>query len=251
MPYESHPIADTPSDEVPIWRYMSFTKLMALVTSRRLHFSRADQLGDPFEGSIPIATSYDTEYFDESGNYTQTIPYEEKDPDDQDLWADVHQQSVREVFINCWYSYPHDSPAMWAIYASPADGVAIGSTVGRLRSSLASASQRIYVGRVEYLDYERDNPGYFRNMLQPFFIKRRGFDHEHEVRALFTKDREADEQPLGISAIVDLVVLIEQIVIAPQAQQWFVDLVQEVTEHYGVSVTPTYSPLNSAPNWRS
>ena len=56
---------------------------------------------------------------------------------------------------------------------------------------------------------------------------------------------------LGINAIVDLAVLIEQIVIAPQAQQWFVDLVQEVTEHYGVSVTPTYSPLNSAPNWRS
>jgi hypothetical protein len=52
--HEAHPIFRQPDDEnTKVWRYMDFTKLVSLVDSRRLFFSRADRLGDPFEGSWP------------------------------------------------------------------------------------------------------------------------------------------------------------------------------------------------------
>ena len=33
---------------------MDFTKFVSLLEKRALFFARADQLGDPFEGAIPI-----------------------------------------------------------------------------------------------------------------------------------------------------------------------------------------------------
>ena len=38
--------------DIPIWRYMDFTKYIALLIEKALFFSRADHLLDPFEGSI-------------------------------------------------------------------------------------------------------------------------------------------------------------------------------------------------------
>ena len=40
-------------EEIKVWRYMDFTKLISLIDSRRLFFARADKLGDSFEGSYP------------------------------------------------------------------------------------------------------------------------------------------------------------------------------------------------------
>ena len=40
-----------------IWRYLDFTKLVSLLETRALHFSRADLLGDPYGGSTAISIS--------------------------------------------------------------------------------------------------------------------------------------------------------------------------------------------------
>src|SRR5260370_23091489 len=45
-----------PSDQaVKIWRYMDLAKFVGLVDRDTLFFSRADLLGDPFEGSVTQA----------------------------------------------------------------------------------------------------------------------------------------------------------------------------------------------------
>ena len=50
--YEEHEVFTTPDDpDVPIWRYIDFTKLVALLERSSLFFARADTLGDTFEGS--------------------------------------------------------------------------------------------------------------------------------------------------------------------------------------------------------
>jgi hypothetical protein len=49
---------------------------------------------------------------------------------------------------------------------------------------------------------------------------------------------------------VNLDELIEAIVIAPQAERWFSELVAAMTGRYGVGVTPSYSPLAEEPFWR-
>jgi hypothetical protein len=49
--YERNPVFEQPKDEaVKVWRYMDFTKLISLVDSRCLFFSRADKLGDLLMG---------------------------------------------------------------------------------------------------------------------------------------------------------------------------------------------------------
>lgn len=55
MSYTPQPSFGTPSRDRRIWRYMSLAKFMSLLDTRALFFARSDRLGDPFEGSYPIA----------------------------------------------------------------------------------------------------------------------------------------------------------------------------------------------------
>ena len=41
-----------PNLDVPIWRYMDFTKFVSLLQNRGLFFPTVTQLNDPFEGSF-------------------------------------------------------------------------------------------------------------------------------------------------------------------------------------------------------
>src|SRR5258706_8693532 len=44
---------ESPIDpKMPVWRYLDLAKLLSLLETRALYFSRGDLLGDPFEGSI-------------------------------------------------------------------------------------------------------------------------------------------------------------------------------------------------------
>ncbi len=37
------------NEEIKVWRYMDFTKLISLIDTSSLFFTRADQFNDPFE----------------------------------------------------------------------------------------------------------------------------------------------------------------------------------------------------------
>ena len=54
--YKEHPVFEKPHDlNIKIWRYLDFTKFASLIDKQALFFSRADCLGDPFEGSYSKA----------------------------------------------------------------------------------------------------------------------------------------------------------------------------------------------------
>ena len=55
------------------------------------------------------------------------------------------------------------------MYASIADGVGIKSTVGRLRKSIEGEVQNIYIGPVNYIDYQIDHISE-NNLLNPFLL---------------------------------------------------------------------------------
>jgi hypothetical protein len=51
--YVEHPAFESLADEnAKIWRYLDFTKFVALLDWRALSFARVDQLTDQFEGSL-------------------------------------------------------------------------------------------------------------------------------------------------------------------------------------------------------
>src|SRR4051812_7320569 len=55
--YEPHESFDFPKNlRSKIWRYIEFSKYIAMLESQSLYFCRADQLGEAFEGSVPGGT---------------------------------------------------------------------------------------------------------------------------------------------------------------------------------------------------
>lgn len=112
----------------------------------------------------------------------------------------------------------------------------------KLREALGSVAR---VGMVRYVDYET---GWIAesNPLAPFLYKRKSFEHEREVRALIPPEdvatilKRQSTQPNepGKWVKIDIGQTIEKVVIAPDAADWFLELVQQVTTRYERCAVP-------------
>src|SRR5207249_4280374 len=149
------------------------------------------------------------------------------------------------AMVNCWHASTHESAAMWRLYAPTTAAVAIRSTVRRLRSAVALApppppgfggSDRVHIGMIDYIDFasQRIPDGSF---AAQFFRKRRSFEHERELRALVLQfplaspdhvDYERRPTDAGLPVKVDLAQLIDKVLVAPQAPNWYANLVARV-----------------------
>lgn len=252
MPAEiNHPVFDAPTDtDVKIWRYLDFTKFVSLLDTNSLYFSRADKLGDPYEGSTPIFNklNWKTVY---KGILSQEVLDASTTEDRKfSLW-------MREwTLINCWHMNEIESAAMWKLYAQTNEAVAIQSTYSLLRASLPENS---YIGIVKYIDYNKEwMPE--NNALYPFIHKRQSFIHERELRAvicdpplkILDDGQSADRKPnpeSGRLVPIDLDTLIQNIYVAPTCSEWFRQLVGNVVDKYGLSVSIAHSAIDQPPTY--
>ncbi len=255
-----------------LWRYISFTKLVSLLDTRSLFFARADTLGDPFEGSITRASR-------EARNEARA----DADPDDE-LYVSMMYRWIRlHTFVNCWNRGDVEGAALWGLYVPPEGGVAIKSSFRRLTRSFGAArgvtrnshedgsflmGDGVYDGQVRYVDYDRDLIP--EHMSLPQFVhKRRSFEFENEVRALFqrfpppksrdehkvsfdiqgtaTTVGEEENLPAGELVRVSLSTLIDAIHVSPVAPPWFADLVRSVCARYRLDKPVVQSSLADEP----
>lgn len=239
--FQEHPFFLRPENpDATIWRYLNFTKFVALLASRALWFSRADLLGDRFEGSLAAANVI------ERGDSSDAAPF---GPD-----------FLRVVYVNCWHLAEHESAAMWSQY-SGSEGVAICSTYRRLTAALnGPLNEIVFVGRVQYLDYAAELvPA--DNAFGPFLTKRQSFEHEQELRAMFMSalpplvinsgsgaTRVMTQEPLeGIEVPVDLNALVAAVRVVPDAPTWFIDLVGDVMRRFDLDLVVQRSSLDGEP----
>jgi len=90
--YKEHEVFTTPDDpDVPIWRYIDFTKLVALLEHSSLFFARADTLGDTFEGS-----------YSQSNVALQVKIYPDIPPENLAQIAQATSLMPRHTYVNCW-----------------------------------------------------------------------------------------------------------------------------------------------------
>lgn len=232
-----HPCFLQPSDaHVLVWRYMDFTKFVSLLESSSLFFCRADLFDDPFEGSIPKGNVIHRQDI-----YGQ-IPENQREKAIAQLVG--YRKRVRSyTYINCWHMNEHESAAMWKLYSSSNEAIAISS---KYSSLIAALDSEVYVGRVHYIDYEtavvpEDNT------YSPFMFKRMSFSHEHEIRAVIQKSDKSSSLPVGITKAVDLDSLIQNVYVAPSAPGWYSQLVQEVISRYGLKLDVIQSSLSTEP----
>lgn len=242
----SHPIYPEPAHDERLWRYMTLPQLLAALDSRSLHFTRLDMFGDPFEGTVP---KLDAEFRVEvarANNYPAGI-------------FGTLRESLKErrsIAANCWHLSPHESEAMWRLYAE--DGVAVQSTFGRLVRSFSQPGEAqegfpISIGKITYLDFSAErmigSPAYY-DRFRAVMHKRRSFEHEKEVRAILHSHeptdhpqevRAADVPDEGIDIAVDLEVLIENIYISEKTPPWYRKLVATAVRNFGWSAAPKVS----------
>ena len=126
-----------------------------------------------------------------------------------------------------------------------------------IRSRIVShCSEDIYIGKVNYVDYNNhfipENNAFF-----PYLHKRKDFEHEREIRAIEMAIPKGN-QPLNISPDicnigkyyeVDLLLLIKGVVVAPFAQDWFLELVRSVTTRYNFNFPVVKSTQADDPTW--
>lgn len=234
--YVQSPYLEIPKNQsATIWRYMDFTKFVSLLDRRELFFARTDKLGDPFEGSCP-----------KKSLATREKIYGSKD-------VGEFFKLVREfTAVNCWHLSKYESAAMWKLHLKSDEGIAIKSSFRRLKGCLEESNLAIYIGKVQYIDYENDEMPI--KSLAPFFHKRKSFRHESELRACtqkFPKKRftERSKRPFdeGVYVPVNLDKLIRDIYLAPQSPEWLLQLVRSVTNTYKLGKEVIPSSLDTSP----
>lgn len=220
------PRIEEPMESAVLWRYMDLPKFIALLQWNALYFSQASQLGDSFEGSYPV------------GNAMEIID----GPNNRYKNARIKRRDF--YYINCWHLNENESAAMWNLYTSQSNGVAIRTTYSQLIDSIdiTTLVDPIYATKVKYIDYQRDSfegPRVDSDGFTAFLYKHISFSHEHEFRLITTNKIYGKDDliyfPPGIQIAVDTPKLIKDIIISPLAPSWFSDIVKAILVRYNYS----------------
>ncbi len=261
MPFVERPdLFHLPPGESTIWRYIDFTKFVSLLEKRALYFASVETLSksDPFEGLYTKANlAADQIPF-------EMIPEEVRKENPAYADKDTYEKSVIQgtkairktaktwravTFVNSWHISTYESAAMWTLYLKSSEGIAIRSTVNRLRDSFSSYTEfAVFIGAVKYIDFDSEAI-LMGNPLLPYMHKRRSFEHEKELRAMIFGPQRGkisltNASP-GLYVQTDLDTLIEAVYVAPGAEDWFLELIRSVCSRYGMKKAICQSDLGS------
>ena len=241
--YEEYLLFEKPKNEnIKIWRYMDFTKFVSLLDKKALFFPTVEKLGDPFEGSI---SKVEMKF--------RMLDYEDDSKKDLGTLSMTYKKARRFVAINSWYMSPYESAGLWKLYLRSNEGIAIQSTFNRLKNSFRLTNYQVYIGKVKYIDYERDlMPD--RSILFRFMCKRNSFKHEKELRALVLNVLEVKNKDYvrtisndGLYIKVDLNELIDKVYLAPTTPKWQNKLVKSIMKKYELRKEILPSNLDAMP----
>jgi len=224
---------------------------------QELYFARLHELGDPWEGARPLRLAKRlVEMVGESGPM-----------------YDYYRIAASQAVVSCWHENEYESVAMWRLYTSGSEGVAVKTTIGRLKRSLAGEPRAITIGRVQYIDHidhgiDDDGLAPEIDTLSPIFCKRRSFEHEREVRVVIAVPDERELRNAvaqippalgqasavssslgdrGLAVPVDMPALVKNIVVSPQFPPWAMEALQRVVDRSGLAVGVEPSDLLKRP----
>jgi hypothetical protein len=236
---------------------MDLAKFLSILQTKNLYFSRADKLGDPFEGSITKGDHALRKYIQDNRNTDPRLSGYKSLTDDQlntmFRQEEFHnREKLSSLFVNCWHMNEHESAAMWRLYGQSTETICLQSTFHRLASALPSY---VNAGTVKYIDYESDYiPA--NNSFNSIMTKRMSYAHEREVRAVAWSGLSGDlggdtvrenMTKDGLPIPVDLQALIERIYVSPTSALWFRQIVERLLEPESLKISIMQSSLASTP----
>jgi hypothetical protein len=144
---------------------MNLIKFLSLL-NKGIWLQRLNLLGDPREGEL-------TE--------SEMRELRERDASRADGIRGFYNSVRWHSFVSCWYAGLPESMAMWDLYGGEG-AVAVRSTIGHLKQALITEFRKVYIGRVQYLDWTKDARSPSSNILSFFVRKAAAYKHESEVR---------------------------------------------------------------------
>lgn len=208
----------TPDDNVKIIRYMNFGKFMNILAFQKLYFTNVNEFEDKYEGRMP-------EGFFKHWNDSSIKIYKE---------IMRAKDNSCNAYASCWNALNDtESYALWRIYTEPDSGVAIKTSVKKLKNALNNDDIKIY--KVKYInsfddrDEDVEIPFYFSDdsfTRVKQVCKMSAYRYENEIRAILFSGKQENGKNINI----DVNELIEEIYVSPYASQWFYDLVKKTVK---------------------
>jgi len=214
-----------------VWRYLDLAKLISLLDSKKMYFTRMDKFDDPFEGVVP-------------NGITQMLLERAMDSGvGPGYYLACHKEMSQDfrmyTYVNCWHESAIESEAMWSLYTDKQKGIAVVSTREKLTSQLPDF---VDIRNVEYIDFDASDI----KIMPPCFYKRSAFEYEKELRAVIT-DENAESS--GVHVDIEPNQLINKVVVSPLAEPWFIDVVKSVCAKYGSAFDVEKSSLSIKPRY--
>jgi hypothetical protein len=220
-----------------VWRYMDLAKFISLLSKKSLYFSTANNFNDPYEFLLPdshckaLDASRESWKEKDMRELKGVVPNIESTPQYAKILENYNnmpttQQLCKEgkqkFGVSCWHINDYENEALWKIYTSSGQGIAIESTTEKLQNSL-TYHRNIQFDEVRYLDFQEAtiDAGYKQYVG---VLKRKAFEYEKEFRASVLLDESDWGKGCFIGA--DLNSLIEKIHISPLMPEYFVDAVE-------------------------
>ncbi len=203
---------------------------MSKFVPKKLYLPRADKFEDTFEGRIPIRKVRE---LSENNLVKKLDAFSEK-------------SLTKSTYISSWSIDENETYSLWKIYSDYRSAVAIKSNIERLINSIKDNEKEQYIGLVNYINPNR-NYNYYGNTYQFFFEKREYFKFENEARIVtslrYNDSKELLLLPEGIKINIDLDELIDEIYLAPKADQNFKSLIELKLSSLNLNKTVRFSDI--------
>ena len=242
--------------DIKLWRYFDLLKFFAFLDGR-IYFVRADKFKDKYEGAIP-KTCFES--FVEQSSYRN----DEKEKQlVRDAYLKKFDERKKKAAISCWHINEKESAPMWDMYTNAGQGIAICTSMDKLKSIPKPNEYELEGFEVNYIDFDSEfKEEYFYNELLTFTTKRIEFKHEHEYRMLLFKvnnnsapfkgfktdfmnssknhkiveggfvSNVYDMPEEGVSIKIDPSAIIDEIVMSPYMKSYEIESVQKIIELY-------------------
>ncbi len=144
----------------------------------------------------------------------------------------------------------------WRVFA---EGIAVQTTYSKLKKEFENDCNT-HLGKVRYVDYGPEKEFIdISNAFSPMMHKRKSFEHEQELRILYSKVPKDTQDMLlesdpnrisgGVQKEVDLSRMVDNIYVSPNAPSWLIELTNSVVDRYGYDFNVTSSTIGNDPIW--
>ena len=217
-------------------RHMDLPKLLDLLHTKALYFRRANGFADRLEGALfpRLRESLDDAF--------------EKKLIQHDAEQFYRRARVGN-YVSCWTIGARDNMALWQLYGGVKTSVVITTTVEKLITCAEKWDRHIHLHKVKYVDHRRVKNyaiGRYSDVLQ---YKSDAYSYEKELRIIVPQQDEswasnAISMRLPLPSVDTL---IRSIVISPEADDDFAEVIRGLCARYGVTAPVRRSILSVIP----